>query len=152
MSKQGNIRTILIHDEHEDIRIVCHRDQSDLSQIGRSVSSSSKSFLYAENNPDADLLILDLSTPESREIEVSSGKTRSRKPNIPVILYSRGSAQDKDLPTWLAGLCRGRSSELKEFRRKVQEFVEFEETVLSSWKSSTYYSNRCQADSAGVTR
>ncbi len=136
MSEQSIKRTLLIVEEHESIRMVCNRKRSDQSHITRSVCSGLKSLQYVENNREADLLILELKTPQSRDIRVSSRRARSRKQNIPVILYLRGSGHKRDLPTWLAGFYRTESSDLKEFEKKVKKFVDFEDRMRCCWQTS----------------
>jgi DNA-binding NtrC family response regulator len=147
MFKQGAIRTILIIDEYENIRIVFDRERSDQSYVTRSPASGLKSFQFTENNPQADLLILDVRTLGSPDGQVLTQRG-SRKLIIPVILYSRGSSHKSDLPTWLAGFYRVKSSDLKEFKEKVKEFVDFEEQVRSHRQSSAPFGKEYKADCA----
>jgi len=128
------MRTILIVDEQEIISIVCDRKRSDQGRITRSVCSGVKSLRYTENNPQADLLILDIRGAQSSDIRFSRG-SRSRKRKMPVMLYSPGCSDELDLPRWLVGLYRARSSDLSQFKEKVKEFLSFEERIRCCWKT-----------------
>lgn len=134
MRNRGAMRTILIVDEEETISIVCDRERSDQGRVTRSVCSGLKSLHYTENNPQADLLILDIRAAQSSDIQFSRG-CRSRKQNVRSILYSPGCSDELDLPRWLVGLYRARSSDLNEFKEKVKEFLSFEERMRCCWKT-----------------
>jgi DNA-binding NtrC family response regulator len=144
------MRTIVIVDEQEIISIVCDRERSDQGRITRSVCSALKSLHYTENNPQADLLILDIRGAQSSDTQFRRG-SRSRKQNIPVILYSPGCSNQLDLPTWLAGLYRARPSDLSEFKEKVKEFLSFEERIGCCWKTVKSAAG-CETDPAAGHR
>ena len=145
MSEQSTQRTILIVEEHESIRMVCNRKRSDQSHITRSDSPDWESFQLKEESPDADILIMDIRTAESDDYHLLTQR-RSGELNIPVILYSRGSGHKRDLPTWLAGFYQLESSDLKEFQKKVKEFVDFEERMRCCWQTSEPYGKQYKKD------
>ena len=55
---------------------------------------------------------------------------------LPVMLYSRGFGHKMGLPTWLSGFYELESSNLREFKEKVKEFVKFEQGVGGCCKIS----------------
>lgn len=144
------MRTIVIVDEQEIISIVCDRERSDQGRITRSVRSALKSLQYTQNNPQADLLILDIRGAQSSDIECWRG-SRSRKQKMPAILYSPGCSKQVDLPRWLVGLYRARSSDLSQFKEKVKEFLSFEERIGCCWKT-VKSDAECETDPAAGNR
>jgi len=132
MSRAIHRKTILIVDKDKNIRIISDGELSDRSFTTRSATSGLESMRFLKKNPKVDLLIWDVTEATPDDIRFPKG-TGCRKLNIPVLLYSGNSSDQSDFPSWLAGVCPAGTPDLEELKKKVKEFLNYEEQLLRGW-------------------
>ena len=118
------MKNILIVDDEENIRT---RYESELSSEGistHSVASGEEALRYIEENPDTDLVILDIKLPKMDGLTVME-EIRSRKMSMPVILNSAYPTYKSNFISWLADACLVKSSNLTELKNQVKGLLAF---------------------------
>jgi CheY-like chemotaxis protein len=118
------MKTILLVDDDENVRLMCERELSGEGYTIRMVSSGPEALRLMNTNPQVDLIVLDVKMAPLDGIQVLR-RLRAKNINIPVILYSDYSIYRDDFATWLANAYIVKSSDLKELKEKVKELLSF---------------------------
>lgn len=118
----SKMKTILLVDDDENVRLMCERGLRDEGYATHSVSSGPEALQFVAENPPVDLIILDIKMAPFDGIEVLK-QLRARRVNIPVILYSDYSSYRENFTTWLADAYVVKSSDLGELKKKVKQLL-----------------------------
>jgi CheY-like chemotaxis protein len=118
------MRNILIVDDEEDIRALYESELEGEGYSAHSVSSGEEALQYMEQNPQVDLVILDIKMAQLDGLQVLE-QLRSKKTNVPVILNSAYSTYKNNFTSWLADDYLVKSSDLTELKTKVKELLAF---------------------------
>jgi len=113
---------IMVVDDDEDLRLLCERHLRDWGYGTLSASSGLEALQFLNENPNVDLIILDIKMPTMSGIEVLK-KLRARNINVPVILYSDYSTYRDNFLSWLADAFLTKSSDLTELKDKVKQLL-----------------------------
>jgi len=116
------MKTILVVDDDENDRVICERELRNEGYVARSVSSGPEALQFMDNNPQPDLIILDIKMSPLDGMQVLK-QLRAKNVFIPVILYSDYASYREDFNTWLAEAYLVKSSDLTELKEKVKEFL-----------------------------
>jgi CheY-like chemotaxis protein len=116
------MKTILLVDDDENVRMMCERGLSGEDYLTRSVSSGAEALEFVSGNPETDLIILDIKMAPVNGIQVLK-RLRAGNFNMPVILYSDYSIYKDDFSSWLADAYVVKSSDLTELREKIRELL-----------------------------
>jgi CheY-like chemotaxis protein len=119
------MKSILIVDDDENVRLMCERDLQGEGYTTHSVSSGPEALQFMARNPQTDLIVLDIKMAPPDGIEVLK-QLRSRQIGIPVILYSDYSFYREDFDTWLADAYVVKSSDLRELKKEVKRLLSLE--------------------------
>jgi len=119
------MKTILIVDDDEDLCSLYERELRYEGYVTRSVTSGPEALGFISENQQVELIILDVKMAPLNGIQVLN-QIRKRDVYIPVILYSAYSNYRRDFATWFADACLIKSSDMRELREKVEEFLVFE--------------------------
>jgi DNA-binding NtrC family response regulator len=119
------VKTILIVDDDENVRVMCERKLADQGYITHSVSSGAEALEFVSKNPHVDLVVLDVKMAPLNGIQVLK-TLRTRKVNIPVILHSDYSTYKRDFDAWFADAYVVKSSDLTQLKAKIKELLSFE--------------------------
>jgi CheY-like chemotaxis protein len=125
MAEPSKKKTILVVDDDENVRIICERELREEGYITHLASSGLDALQFIKDNPQIDLVILDVMMPLLNGIQVLK-RLRAEKINIPVILYSDYSSFKSNLSAWLADAYLVKSSDLRELKEKVKELLSLE--------------------------
>jgi DNA-binding NtrC family response regulator len=117
-----NVKTILIVDDDADSRLLCERALQFKGYVTRSLSSGKEALEYLLENPEVKLMVLDIKMSPLTGIQVLE-EIRTRKIDIPVILYSDYPLYKSDFKTWLADAFIVKSSDTTELKKTVGEFL-----------------------------
>jgi CheY-like chemotaxis protein len=121
----SEMKTILLVDDDENVRLMCEKGLRDDGYATHSVSSGLEALQLMEKNPEVDLIVLDIKMAPFDGIELLK-RLRAKRVSIPVILYSDYSFYKEDFDTWLADAYVIKSSDLKELKKKVKQLLAFE--------------------------
>ncbi len=116
------MKRILIVDDEEDIRALCENELTDEGYFTRSVSSGTEALRFVDENPDIDLIILDIKMSPLDGIEVLE-RLRQKNITAPVILYSGYSTYRNNFETWFADAYLVKQSDLSELKDTVRGFL-----------------------------
>lgn len=125
MSEANSKKNILIVDDDENVRVLCERAMRELGYITHLASSGLEALQFINENPQVDLVILDVRMPSLDGIQVLK-QLRSKNINIPVIFYSDYSTYKDDFTTWLADAYLVKSSDPTKLKEKVKELLNLE--------------------------
>jgi len=125
MHRVIKMKTILLVDDDENVRLMCERGLRGEGYVTHSVSSGPEAMQFMAKNPTVDLIILDIRMAPFDGIEVLK-QLRAKRVNIPVILYSDYSFYKENFDTWLANAYVVKSSDLRELKDKVKELLSLE--------------------------
>jgi DNA-binding NtrC family response regulator len=116
------VKTILIVDDDEDSRLLCERALQFKGYVTRTLSSGKEALEYLMENQEVKLMVLDIKMTPLTGIQVLE-ELRSKKIDIPVILYSDYPLYKNDFKTWLADAFIVKSPDTTELKRTVGEFL-----------------------------
>jgi CheY-like chemotaxis protein len=118
------VKSILIVDDEDDIRSLYESELNGEGFKTYSVSSGEEALQFVEQNPDIDLVILDIKMSQMDGLRVLE-ELRSRKTTLPVILNSAYSTYKSNFNSWLADAYLVKSSNLEELKNQVKELLAF---------------------------
>lgn len=113
---------IMVVDDDEDVRFLCERELRNWGYVTLSASSGLEALQFLNENPNVDLIILDIKMPTMNGFEVLK-KLRDRNISVPVILYSDYSTYRDNFLSWLADAFLTKSSDLSELKKKVKQLL-----------------------------
>ena len=118
------MKSILIVDDEEDIRTLYESELGGEGFRTHSVSSGEEALNFVENNPDIDLVILDIKMGQMDGLKVLE-ELRHKKTTMPVILNSAYSTYKSNFNSWLADAYLVKSANLTELKNQVKELLAF---------------------------
>lgn len=118
----NDMRTILIVDDDENVRLMCERSLRGEGYATHSVSSGKEALQFMAKNPPVDLIVLDIRMSPPDGIEVLK-RLRARSVTVPVILYSDYSSYLGNFDTWMADAYVLKSSDMGELRKRVKKLL-----------------------------
>ena len=121
----SEIKTILLVDDDEDVRLMCEKGLRNDGYATHSVSSGLEALQFMETSPKVDLIVLDIKMAPFDGIELLK-RLRAKRVSIPVILYSDYSLHKANFNTWLADAYVMKSSDLRELKKKVKQLLTFQ--------------------------
>jgi DNA-binding response OmpR family regulator len=118
------VKSILIVDDEEDIRSLYESELSGEGFRTHSVSTGEEALRFVEENPQIDLVILDIKLEQMDGLKVLE-ELRSRRTTMPVILNSAYSTYKSNFNSWLADAYLVKSANLSELKNQVRELLAF---------------------------
>jgi len=115
------MKRILIVDDDEDIRALCENELTKQGYFTRSVSSGVEALRFVDENPDIDLIVLDIKMSPLDGIEILE-RLRRKNITVPVILYSGYSNYKSNFETWFADAYLIKQPDLSELKDTVRGF------------------------------
>ena len=112
------MKRILIVDDDEDLRALCENELTDEGYYTRSVSSGTEALRFMDENPDIDLIVLDIKMSPLDGIEVLE-RLRQKNVSVPVILYPGYSTYKNNFETWFADAFLLKQFDLSELKDTV---------------------------------
>ncbi len=116
------MKSILIVDDEEDIRALYESELEGEGFSTHSVSSGEEALQFIENNPDLNLVVLDIKMARMDGLAVLE-ELRNKRANIPVILNSAYATYKNNFTSWLADAYIVKSSNLSELKNQVKELL-----------------------------
>ena len=120
--KGEKMKRILIVDDDEDICALCENELTDEGYFTRSVSSGTEALRFVDENPDIDLIVLDIKMSPLDGIEVLE-RLRQKNITVPVILYSGYSTYRNNFEAWFADAYLVKQPDLSELKATVRGFL-----------------------------
>jgi two-component system, OmpR family, response regulator len=118
------VKSILIVDDEDDIRALYESELTGEGFKTHSVGSAEEALQFVENNPEIDLVILDIKLGQMDGLKVLE-ELRNKRTTMPVILNSAYSTYKSNFNSWLADAYLVKSSNLSELKNQVKELLAF---------------------------
>lgn len=117
------MKTILIVDDEKHIRFLYEEEFTDAGYHVLTASNGQEAFERLEEQPDVDLILLDIKMPEMDGTEFLR-RIRQVNKEIPILLSTAyGDYVQQDFSAWLSNGYAVKTSDLTELKGKVRELL-----------------------------